>query len=117
MFYTLSIAALFRACVTPPWKIVAVGYDRTLWFMFIALGTFSTLVPFALFYAGLRRMSAAQTGILATVEPVVAIGSTAVFPGEGLRPRQWLGAALVLAASALASWQAPEAVAAQAERG
>jgi len=73
-------------------------------------------VPFALFYAGLRRLPAAQTSILATLEPVIAVLSAAIFLGEGLRMLQWVGAALVLSAAFLASQQAPESAAAVAER-
>jgi drug/metabolite transporter (DMT)-like permease len=76
--------------------------------MFLAIGIGSTLLPFALFYAGLRRMRAEEAGIIATVEPVVAVLSAAVFLGETLRPVQLAGAALVLAATLLSTLRAPE---------
>jgi drug/metabolite transporter (DMT)-like permease len=117
LFYTFTLAALLWAIVTPPWKIVGAGYSATLWMLFLVLGVFSTLVPFFLFYAGLRRMPAAETGIVATLEPLVAVLSAAVFLGEGLGVRQWIGAGLVLAASVMASRNAPEAIEAQVERG
>jgi len=103
LFYTFAIAGVFWAFVTPPAKILAAGYDARTWLLFLALGTFSTLVPFSLFYAGLRRMRAAEAGIVATTEPVIASVSAAVLLHEGLAPLQWLGAALVLAAAATAS--------------
>jgi drug/metabolite transporter (DMT)-like permease len=84
--------------------------------MFAALGVFSTLVPFSLFYAGLARLPAAEAGVVATLEPVIAVLASAALLGEGLRPWQWVGAALVLAAAALASRAEPEAGLAQAER-
>lgn len=105
LLYSFSIAGLLWAIVTPPWKILAAGYDARLWLMFLALGMFSTLVPFAMFNAGLQRLPAAQTGILATLEPVVAVVSAWTFLGEGLHPVQWLGAAMVLAAAILAARQ------------
>jgi drug/metabolite transporter (DMT)-like permease len=117
LFYTFLVAGLMWAVVTPPWRIVSAGYGADLWMMFAALGVFSTLVPFILFNAGLRRLSAAQTGIIATLEPVVAVLSAAAFLGEGLRAFQWLGALLVLVGASLASTQAPEAVPALPERG
>ena len=85
--------------------------------MFAALGVFSTLVPFFLFNTGLHRLAAAEAGIIASLEPVVAVLSAAVFLGEGLRAVQWLGALFVLLAAMLASIQAPETVPAQPERG
>ena len=117
LFYTFLIAAIFWAIITPPWRIVAAGYGADLWAMFAALGVFSTLVPFFLFNAGLHRLSAAEAGIIASLEPVVAVLSAALFLGEGLRAVQWIGALLVLLAASLASAQAPETVPAQPERG
>lgn len=117
LFYTFLIAGVFWAIVTPPWRIVTAGYGADLWLMFAALGVFSTLAPFYLFNTGLRRLSAAEAGIIASLEPVVAVLSAALFLGEGLRALQWMGALLVLVAASLASIQAPETVPAQAERG
>ena len=116
LFYTFLIAAVFWACITPPARILAAGYDAGLWAAFLALGVFSTLVPFVCFYAGLRRLPAAQAGIVATLEPVVAVLTAAAFLGEGLRPIQWLGAALVLGAAMLAGIEEPATVEAKAER-
>lgn len=116
LFYTFLIAAVFWGCVTPPWRIVAAGYDRTLWLMFLALGVFSTLVPFACFYAGLRSLPPTQAGILATTEPVVALLSAALVLGETLHALQWLGAALVLCAALLATLQGGDTTSALPER-
>jgi drug/metabolite transporter (DMT)-like permease len=105
LFYTFAIAGVALGLVAPPWKILSAGYDRGTWILFGLLGVFSALVPFALFYAGLRHLRPAQAGILATLEPVVAVASSAFLLGEGLLPLQWLGALLVLTAATLASSQ------------
>ena len=117
LFYTFLIAGVFWAIVTPPWRIAAAGYSAELWAMFAALGVFSTLAPFILFNTGLRSLTATEAGIIATLEPVIAVLSAATFLGEGLGALQWAGALLVLIAAALASIQAPETVPAQPERG
>ena len=116
LFYTFVIAATFWTFVTPPTRILAAGYDGVTWGLFLSLGVFSTLVPFACFYAGLRLLPAVQAGIVATMEPVVAVLSAALFLGEGLRPGQWLGALLVLIAAVLAGREEPAAAEARAER-
>jgi drug/metabolite transporter (DMT)-like permease len=116
LFYTFLIAGIFWAVVTPPWKILAAGYGRPVWMLFLVIGIGSTLLPFTLFYAGLRRLRAEEAGILATLEPVVAVLIAAVFLGESLRSFQWLGAALVLAATLLVSLQAPQETAVATER-
>lgn len=117
LFYTFLLASILWACITLPATIFAAGYPSELWMLFIALGIFSTLVPFALFYAGLRRIPAAEAGVVATFEPVVAVLAAMVFLNERLLPLQWLGAAFVLGASVLSSRGSPESVEAQAERG
>ena len=117
LFYTFLIAAAFWACVPPPTRILAAGYDAELWAMFLALGVFSTLVPFVCFYAGLRRLPPAQAPIVATMEPVVAVLSAAAILGEGLHALQWGGAAMVLGAAVMASLEAPSSARAQVERG
>ncbi len=104
LFYTFLVAGLVWAIVTPPWRIAAAGYDASMWGVFLLLAVTSALIPFALFYAGLRRMPAAEAGILATLEPVVAVVAAWIALGEGLAAIQWLGALLVLLAAALASY-------------
>jgi drug/metabolite transporter (DMT)-like permease len=117
LFYTFSVAAIFWAFATPPWRIVAAGYSPGLWGVFLLIGLFSTLVPFWLFYAGLRRLPAAEASVIATSEPLVAIVAAGVFLHEQLRVIQFVGAALVLLAALLASRDRPQASQAAAERG
>ena len=105
LLYTFAIAGAAVSLLAPPWRIVAAGFGRDTWVLFGLLGVFSALVPFALFYTGLRYLRPAQAGILATLEPVVAVVSSALLLGEGLMPLQWLGAGLVLTAAGLASSQ------------
>jgi drug/metabolite transporter (DMT)-like permease len=113
LLYTFAIAATLWAIVTPPWRIVAAGYTRVEWLLFIVLAITSALVPFTLFYAGLRRLPSTEVGIFATIEPVIAIVSVALLLGEGLHPLQWLGAVFVLAASAVASRQTQDSLSAE----
>jgi drug/metabolite transporter (DMT)-like permease len=80
------------------------------------VGVGSTLIPFALFAAGLKRLRPVEAAILATFEPVVAVALAAWVLGEGLRPLQWIGGGLVIAATLLASVPAAEEVAVTAER-
>ena len=117
LFYTFTIAAVFWAFPTPPWRIIGTGYDAQLWGLFLLIGLFSTLVPFWLFYAGLRRLPAAEASVIATSEPLVAILAAGIFLHEQLRAVQFVGAALVLLAALLASRDRPLASEAAAERG
>lgn len=108
LFYTFAIAGVFWAFKTPPWTVLTHGYGADVWGLFLVMGILSTVVPFALFYAGLRRLRAAEAGIIATAEPLAAILAAAIFLHERLRPWQLAGAACVLAAAVLASRDRPE---------
>lgn len=117
LFYTFAVAALFWAIRTPPWVVFAAGYGTDLWAMFVALGLFSTLVPFTLFYSGLRHLPAAEAGVIATSEPLLVIVAAALLLGERLGPMQLAGAIFVLAAALLSSRGKPEVPEAAVERG
>jgi drug/metabolite transporter (DMT)-like permease len=117
LLYTFTIAGAFWAIVTPPWKILAAGYSPSMWGIFVLLGLFSTLVPFGLFYAGLRRLPASETSVIATAEPLVAMLTAGIFLHEKMGAVQFVGAALVLAAALLASRNTPQATEAAVERG
>lgn len=108
LFYTFVIAALAWAVVIPPQRILAMHFGADLWLRFVMLGLLSTLVPFRCFYSGLRRLPAAEAGIIATAEPVVAIIAAGVFLGESLALLQYAGAALVITAAVLATREHPE---------
>lgn len=101
--YSFVIAAAFWMLVVPPGRILAAGYSSSMWALFLVIAPISALIPFAMFLAGLRRLPSTEVGILATVEPLIAVLSAWLFLGEGLRSLQWLGAVLVLAAAMMAS--------------
>ncbi len=103
LFYTFLIAGVAWAPMAPPPRLLAAGLEPRVWALFVYLGLFSTLIPFALFAAGLRRLAPSEAAVVATLEPVVAVTSSALLLGEGLGPLQTAGAALVLAACVLAA--------------
>jgi drug/metabolite transporter (DMT)-like permease len=103
LFYGFLVAALFWMVAEPPWRIAGAHYSGELWGLFLAIALGSALVPFALFYAGLARMAASRAGIVALLEPIVAIGSSALFLHEGLSVSQSLGAVLILLGVGLAA--------------
>lgn len=117
LFYTFLVAAIAWAFRTPPWQLVAAHYGPDLWLMFVTLGLFSTLVPFTLFYSGLRWLPGAEAGVIATSEPLIVIVAAALILGERLGPLQLVGAVFVLVAALLASRGRPEVPEAAVERG
>lgn len=62
---------------------------------------FGTILAFGLYVVGLERLPATETGVAASVEPIVASIAAYVFLGVRLDPLQYLGGALILIAVAL----------------
>ncbi len=72
------------------------------WGPLLGLGVASTFIAIQLFYAGARRIGAAQAALISTVEPVYTITLAAILLGEFLTPIQLAGGALILGAVLLA---------------
>jgi drug/metabolite transporter (DMT)-like permease len=99
--YTLGAASLFWLFVNPPWVIAQKGYSLEMWSLFGLIAVTSILLPYLFFIAGLRHLISTRAVITATLEPIVAIFSAAIFLGELLLPVQIAGAASVIAAVVL----------------
>jgi drug/metabolite transporter (DMT)-like permease len=67
----------------------------------IALAVVATLLPILLFLKGLRLIGAAPAGVIGTLEPVVTVILAWAVLSEQLGVLQWVGGALVVAASLL----------------
>lgn len=66
------------------------------WLPLLGVGIISTAVALQTFYAGARRIGAAQASLVSTVEPVYTIVLAAILFGERLTPIQLVGGALVI---------------------
>jgi len=64
----------------------------------VLLSTVSTVVPIFAINAGLRLIPPTQGSIISSIEPVMAMLIALVLLGEVIRPLQWVGAALIVAA-------------------
>ncbi len=76
--------------------------DR-LWYWFLFLGVVQTLGGWLLYTAGLRRIQASATSLIATLEPVTATAVSAALLGESLDPLQLAGAAAILIGAVIAA--------------
>lgn len=63
-------------------KITIVGLPVTDWLMLAFLGVFQIGIPYALLFAGIRRVSAFEASVLVMVEPILNPIWVAVFIGE-----------------------------------
>lgn len=98
LVYAFFFASVFWMFVQPPWILVAANYPSTQWGTFFLFAFSSALIPHALYFAGVRHLTASRAIITATFEPIVAIGSAYLLLGELLTGVQIAGALLVLLA-------------------
>ncbi len=66
-------------------------------------GVFNTIVPFILYQAGLRHLSAGTSAVVLMLEILVAVLISVAFLGETLTSLAWVGAAAVLGSILLVS--------------
>lgn len=96
--YATAAASLFWLVVRPRETLEMVGALPSLLVTLVGLGVGSVLIPYLLYFAGLRLIAPGRAVVLATFEPVVAIVTADLLLGERLDAPRLAGAALVIAA-------------------
>jgi drug/metabolite transporter (DMT)-like permease len=66
------------------------------WPAIVAIGFLASFVAIQAFYAGARRIGAAQAALLSTVEPLTIVALAWIVLGQRLEPIQIVGAALIM---------------------
>lgn len=66
------------------------------WPAVIAIGFLASFLAIQAFYAGARRIGAAQAALLSTVEPLTIVALAWIVLGERLQPIQLVGAVLIM---------------------
>jgi drug/metabolite transporter (DMT)-like permease len=98
-------AAIMLTATAIGWTLVAILAGRPVlpadvpqetWLPLFALGLVATALAMQTFYAGARRIGAAQASLVSTVEPIYTIALAAILLHESLTPIQLLGGALVI---------------------
>jgi len=96
--YGFGFASVFWLFINPPWRVIAESPSAGIWAGLVGLSVISVLIPYSLFFAGLRHVVSSRAIIVSTLEPVTAIATAAIVAGEKLTLLQGAGAALVLGA-------------------
>ncbi len=96
--YALGLGGLFMLPLQPLADVVRAVTSPVILFWLLMLGLVPTLVGGVAFNAALRRVSASDASIVATLEPAIAALLGWSFLGERTEPLQLLGAGLILAA-------------------
>jgi drug/metabolite transporter (DMT)-like permease len=92
----LGFAAFFWLFVNPPSMVLSKGYDLIDCGIFTGFAIASILVPYIFFASGLKLLEASTTGIITTLEPVVAITVAWIALGESINAVQIGGAVAVI---------------------
>lgn len=104
-------AAIMITATAVAWWIVALGAGRPVapwqipneaWLPLLGVGIVSTAIALQGFYAGARRIGAAQAALVSTVEPVYTIALASILFGEMLTPVQLIGGVMVIGGVLLA---------------
>jgi inner membrane transporter RhtA len=99
---SLALSLVIAALVTSPFAVAhasAATGSRTL-VVLVVVAVLGTVIPYALEMAALRRLAADAVGVLFSVEPAIASLVGLVALGQGLRPVEVCGLALVVFAGA-----------------
>lgn len=100
LFYALAVGTVTLWPLFQPWRVAALGWVAVDWLFVLYMAVFGTLVPFALFLAGLRYVSPVQATLTAMLEPVLATVGAWLLLGESLGILQVAGCVLIAVAVA-----------------
>jgi drug/metabolite transporter (DMT)-like permease len=98
-------AAIMLTATAVGWTAAAVIFGRPVlpsevpmdaWWALFGIGLLATALAMQAFYAGARRIGAAQASLVSTVEPVYTITLAALLLHESLTPIQILGGIMVI---------------------
>ena len=74
------------------------------WLLLISLGIFGTMVPILTLNYGIQMLGAAQSSVIMTLQPVLAVILSTIIFSDVLSLQQWLGGILVILAILLLQW-------------
>lgn len=95
MLTATAIGWVIAAIVTNrPWLPAQIPSD--IWWALFGVGLVSTALAMQTFYAGARRIGAAQASLVSTVEPIYTISLAALLLHESLTPVQLIGGIMVI---------------------
>ena len=101
MFFVLSSAAVMWLVVNPPWRLAEAHYSGQQWEFLFVFACLSMVLPYILYFTGLKYLDPTRAVVTSCLEPVFAILFAVAFVHETLRPLQVLGIAGVLAATVM----------------
>lgn len=96
LLFGLLFAALIWNVLHPPLEAIVQGYSPVQWSWIVFIGICGTVLPFGLYFEGIKRIRPIHASITATLEPISAGVIASIFLGEVLLPLQILGGLIVI---------------------
>lgn len=99
MTYALLSAALMWLIVDPPWRLLAQNFSAGQWLFMFLFSCFSYLLPYVLYFSGLKYLDPTGAVVTSSLEPVFATLLSVSFLHEPIHDLQIVGFVAVLAAT------------------
>jgi drug/metabolite transporter (DMT)-like permease len=97
LLYGMLFAALMWNVLHPPLEAMLHRYSAVQWGWIFFIGICGTVLPFGLYFEGIKRIQPTHASITATLEPISAGVVASIFLGEVLLPLQIIGGLIVIA--------------------
>ena len=97
LLYGMLFAALMWNVLHPPLEALLQRYSAVQWGWIFFIGLCGTVLPFGLYFEGIRRIRPTHASITATLEPISAGVIASIFLGEIMLPLQIIGGLIVIA--------------------
>ena len=105
LLYGLLFATLAWNVLYSPLEAVLQFYAPAEWIWIAFIAVCGTILPFGLYFEGIKRIRSTHASITATLEPITAGVISALLLGELLSPLQILGGLLVIASIIGLQWK------------
>lgn len=99
MTYALLSAALMWLAVDPPWRLIVQNFSRGQWLFLFLFSCLSYLLPYILYFGGLKYLDPTGAVVTSSLEPVFATLLSVIFLREPIHIGQVIGFAVVLVAT------------------
>ena len=96
LLYGMLFAALVWNVLHPPLKAIMQQYSAVQWGWIFFIGICGTVLPFGLYFEGIKRIRPTHASITATLEPISGGVIASIFLGEVMLPLQILGGLVVI---------------------
>lgn len=96
LLYGMLFAALIWNILHPPLQAVLHRYSPLQWCWISFIGICGTVLPFGLYFEGIKKIRPTNASITATLEPISAGVIASIFLGEVMLPVQIIGGLIVI---------------------